>query len=472
MSQLRDIRSTGGERQVLLQNPYHEYAVRFIELGARKYGCKAVCVYTDPRERIRQERSFPILRSDLIAASYDAGRIGPKELAGQLAGRHRIAAVLPFNEPGVLPAAELAQELGLSWGQPAIVGRIADKFALKEHLRGARPDLGINASRRVDGLADVLAARALPVYRRFVLKPVSGFGNRDIGVFDAASPIRRIEAYLHGLAGVPVLMEEYIDGLEYFVNGQIDAAGAVVVFAAFQYIRIPANGRDNIDFETLLVRRADPKFDVLAQYASAVVSASGLRRSPFHVELKLDQSGPRLIEVGARLAGLGNAWLCNHLHSSKLDLMDLAMHYYLHDSEYGPLHLDWKSYDASAVRYVHGIAARSEYVYRIDGVRAVEALPEFHAWVNRPTVGVRLKRTTDILTMPYSLILKGRRQADLAVAAERVRGLLRWNRSVGVARRLRLNAQLRLERYAMGLRVRVVSLWRGALAHRLPARFR
>ncbi len=177
----------------------------------------------------------------------------------------------------------------MSWGQPAIVARIADKFALKEYLRGARPDLGINASRRVEGLADVLAARELPAYRRFVLKPASGFGNRDIGAFDAASPVRRIEAFLHGLAGVPLLMEEHIDGLEYFVNGQIDAAGAVVVFAVFQYIRIPANGRDNIDFETLLVRRADPKFEVLAQYASEVVSASGLRRSPFHVELKLDR---------------------------------------------------------------------------------------------------------------------------------------------------------------------------------------
>ncbi len=377
--------------------------------------------------------------------------------------------MLPFNEPTVLPAARLAEELGLAWGAPSVMERFQDKFALKEYLRTTRADIRVNASRRVESLADVLAARAAPAYQRFVLKPNSGFGNRNIAVFDLSSTVQQIENFLQRVAEMPIVMEEYIDGPEYFVNGQVDAAGRTEVLAIFRYDRITANGRTDIDYETLLLRRRDPLFDEFARYATAVVQAGDLRRSPFHLELKMTSSGPCLIEVGARLAGHGNALLCGGLHGAKLDLIDLAVHYYLHETDYGPLPLDWSSYDANAVRYVHGIATRDECIYQLDGLSAVEALPEFYAWARRPAVGMRLKPTTDLLAMPYSVILKGRTQSDLTPAADRVRNLLQWNRSVRIARRMRVGTHMRLKRYATGLRVRAVSLWRGPISRNFAA---
>jgi hypothetical protein len=443
----------------LIQDPFHEYATRFVEHIYRKYGYRAICFYTDRRRRLREERNYPILRSQCVAASYDIPADSLGHFASYVRSRHRVAGVIPFNEITLRSAIELATGLELSWVQPREMRRIQDKFALKDQLRREHSHIRINASRRVDSLAAILSARSDAAYARFVLKPNDGYGNRGIGFFDSNSPPGEIEAFLRRHAGAPILMEEYVDGAEYFVNGQVDGAGRVAVVAIFQYTRIPANGRLNIDFATLLVHHHDPRFAELARYAEQVLVATGLRRSPFHLEIKLDRDGPCMIELGARLAGHGNAVLCGELHGG-LDLIELAAHYYLHAEDYGPIPLDWASYDSAAVHYVHGIATRRERIYRLGGIAAIEALPEFHGWARKPTVGEMLEPTIDSLTMPFSLILRARREADVLKAEAQVRQLLRWNESIGLPLRIRATVagRLLLRRYSIALRVRVLSL--------------
>jgi hypothetical protein len=229
-------------------------------------------------------------------------------------------------------------------------------------------------------------------------------------------------------------MEEYIDGTEYFVNGQIDAKGRACTVAIFEYSRRFANGRHNLDFETMRIDYGTPLFETLARYAEDVMRATGLKRSPYHLELKLDAQGPCLIEVAARLPGNGNALLSGELHGGQLDLIEIASHFYL-TSDDRELPLNWDAYNSRAVRYVHGIALRSEHVYQLDGVQQVEALPEFHRWVRKPEIGAKIQRTVDYLTIPWSVVLKASTESQVAAAAERVRGLVRWNWNIGSARR-------------------------------------
>lgn len=411
----------------LIQDPCHEYAERFIERIYGRFGLRAICFYTNRRERLRRARQFPLLESELVTASYDVSRSDLVRFAAHLREHHRVAAVVPVNEPAVLPATELGELLALSWAQPVVMRRVCDKLAFKRYLREQHPQIRINASRSVQTGRDVRAARREPAYRRFVIKPNSGFGNRSIGVFDESTPEKAIGDFLYRMRGVPLVMEEYIDGEEYFVNGQVDAEGRVLCLAAFQYLRRPANGRHNLDFETVLVPHREPLFAQLTRYSDEVVRASGLKRTPFHLELKLDAQGPCLIELGARLAGHGNALLCGDLHGARLDAIDLAAHYYVSADDYGPVPLDWDAYDSAAVRYVHGVASRRERIYDLRGVDSVEAFATFHRWVKKPAIGQMLERTADSLTMPYSLLLRGPSQEDLAGDAIRARALLRWN---------------------------------------------
>ena len=449
---------TKAETEYLIQDPHHEYATRFIEHLYETFGYRAVCFYTNRRERLFHQADYPLLRSECVAASYD---VSPRDLAGfsaHVASAHSIAAVIPFNEPTVAPAVELARLLGLGWAQPDVMRRFNDKFALKDYIRINHPDVRMNASRRAESVAQVLATRSDPAYRRFILKPNNGFGNRSIGLFDETTDARVLESFLGRLQGTPLVMEQFIEGDEYFINGQVDDRGEVCVVAIFEYVRVSANGRHNIDSETLLVPHRDPRFAELAAYAQQVVRATELRRSPFHLELKVSDRGPCLIEVGARLAGHGNALLCEDLHGPQLDLFALAAHYYLKTDDFGPIALNWDAYDANAVRYVHGIAERGERIYRLEGVREVESLPEFHRWVKKPVVGASMQLTRDLLSMPFSLILRGATQEQLAVAASKVRQTLQINRSVGPARRGLVLANSQARRYARAARIRLAAL--------------
>jgi len=410
----------------LIQDPYHEYGNLFIEHIHRKYGYRAVVFYTDPAERRALEHRNP-LPVRCVAASYEVKHEDMEPFAAYLRNHHCLNAVIPFNETSLLNASVLSAHLGLSWGPPAIIRRFRDKFSLKEHLRAAAPAIRVNASRIVGSTADVLRARRETPYTRFILKPNDGFGNQDIGYFEpSASPVA-IDAYLGRMGDRTIVMEEFIAGTEYFVNGQIDAVGNIHTVALFEYVRHPANGRHNIDVETVRVAHGTELFRVIAQYAADVMRATGLIRSPFHLELKVDDRGPCLIEAAARLGGNGCAVVSGELHGPDLDMIALASQYYLDRAQRNGPRLDWTAYNGSAVRYVHGIATRRECIYHTQGLAEVEALPEFWRWVKKPEIGGQVERTVDCLSMPWSLILKASSEAGAEAAAREVRRLIRWN---------------------------------------------
>lgn len=225
---------------------------------------------------------------------------------------------------------------------------LRDKFALKHHLRQAQPSLDVGFSRllaRHPGGAIPLGAE-LP--ERYVLKPNNGFGNRGVGCFTRSTPPQVIEAFLRAAPEAGIVLEEFIPGPEYFVNGQVDHQGASLAVAVFAYERVWANGAQ-VDWLTRKVHRSAPEFDRLEEYAGKVVAALGLRRSPFHLEAKLSGSSPRLVEFGARLAGNGNALLCEELHGGKLDLFGLAADHYLYDGPQPKAFLDFAAYDAQEI---------------------------------------------------------------------------------------------------------------------------
>ena len=443
-------------RCVLIQDPCHPYALHFLELLQRKYGLRAICFYTNLRERIRNAPQYPLLSSDMVEAAYDVRPDTLSEFATHLKAHYEIAAVIPFGEPTVLNAVELAQRLNLSWAQPEVMRRFRDKFALKDYLREQHPSLRMTASCRVRVLNDIREDTAMPAFKRFVLKPNGGYGNRSIGLFDSNASDHQLNEYLHAQHGDAVVMEEYVDGIEYFVNGQIDATGNVIVVAIFEYQRIAANQRHNIDYETRRVASTDSRFALLSRYATQVMQATGLKRSPFHMEIKVDERGPCLIEVGARLVGHGNAELCGKMHGD-LDLFDLAAHYYLSDRDYGAVLLNWDRYDANEVRYVHGISERSERIYSLQGMTEIEAMPEFVQWADKPQIGATLKRTVDCLSMPWSIVIQAPNTQAADAAAAHLRAILRWNVRVTMHTKLMVNFRALARRYFTAVRVRILA---------------
>ncbi len=390
-------------RDIVMIDPTHDYAVWFVDAAWRR-GLGTVCLWTGAGSR-SQAWAFPRLRSAAVSAHYTVGLDEPglRRAAALLAERHDVAGVVPFSEPVVAPSAALADLLGLSWAQPEVLPLFRDKRALKLAVQ-QRPDgPRINRTALVADVHDVRAEMAEQGLDRVVLKPNDGYGNSSIGFFDRSTPDADIAAHLHE-HGRTMLLEERLEGVEYFVNGQVDAAGHVDVVRVGVYVRAAINGRPNVEVAHRAVRTHEPEFQVLADYARQVVEATGVRRTPFHLECILDDEGPCLVEVAARLAG-GDPTFDSWLHGT--DLVDAALVQYVDDGTTDPLPLDWDRYDAQVASHVRGTCDRHGRILRVRGVERATDLPGFVKWGRPPAVGDIVVPTVDVGGTVWDAVVVG-----------------------------------------------------------------
>ena len=416
----------------LLVDPVHDYALRFAAVIAERHGYQPICITTE-RATARELRRYPALR----ACRQAQVRFEDLEAFARRQGTQReVLGVIPFAESVLNPTVSLLRGLGSTWNEPSVLALLRDKFGLKQKLREMQPGLGIGFSRILPFDSAKSLFRGGTVPERFVLKPNRGFGNRSIGFFTSRTPPSTVEEFIDSSGEREFVLEEYIPGPEYFINGQTDHQGSCTSVAAFAYQRVWANGCQ-VDWLTSKVPHASAEFGILECYAQAVISSLGLRRSPFHLEAKLVDGVPHMVELGARLAGMGNAVLCNQLHGGKLDLFALAADHYLHEGPRPPARLDWTAYDADEVLYVHGVNFERGLIYTLDGIDSVERHPMFAGWVRRPQLGQRLSPTIDMFSVPWCFILRApaQRRDALRSAAEELRSSIGINASSAPVRR-------------------------------------
>lgn len=225
--------------------------------------------------------------------------------ARELDGRDRIDGVLCWDEARVIAAATVAEALGLPGGDPAMVLRCRDKHQTRQLLAAAgvpqprsilveTAEQAVEAARLI-GYPVVLKPRALAASLGVVLvadeaELLAQFGfARDTTVPGALS------------YDVSVLVEEYADGPEISVDCAVFHGEVLPICLAHKEIGYPPY------FEEVghLVDGADPMLAdpafrrLLAQVHAAVQFTDGVT----HAEFRLTPSGPKLIEVNARLGG-------------------------------------------------------------------------------------------------------------------------------------------------------------------------
>ncbi|GAC1543064.1 MAG: hypothetical protein NVS2B9_10190 [Myxococcales bacterium] len=389
----------------LVQDPFHEYAARFIRLLRERYGHRAIAFYTvSAKERFYRRREG--LPESAFAASYEVDPGDLDNFAAYVRVRHPdLKAILPYSEETLELTASLQDRLGLRWNDGATLARFRQKAALKEHIRYAAPSVRLNFSCKVSSAAQVFAlGPSLPP--KFVLKPDSGFGSRGVAFF---SPDQRLEIERYfGQADGPCILEEFLDGALYAVDGLVDAQGNAAVASIFSSGRQHLNGCPVVYGNGVLIHQDTPLFAELAAYARSVMAASGLRQSPFHMEVIRDRGGPCLVEVGARLIGHSHAFTCERVHGGTFDFFGRAAAGYL--GERVDLRISFAHYDRVQAVKVYGASQVDGTAYEVRGREQVEALPSFDRWIVKPQEGARLRRTVDLFTVPYSLVLVGRRE--------------------------------------------------------------
>lgn len=445
-------------RTYLIQDPYDLDAIEFIRTIDNYFGLRPVCFYTSPKDRYYGERQFPILTSDVVEATYDVGLDDLDSFATEVCERFDVAAVIPYREDTVEVAAELLKLLDVDWVAPETLHRFRDKFALKSHIRATDPSVRVPESRLIENPTD-LTAQPLP--DQFVIKPNSGFGNRSIGIF-AGDELDAARTHVASDPGDTWILEEYIGGVEYHIDGQVRTGGEVTPLAVYEYIRADVNQYKTVYVGEIQCTTQDPVFATLIDYADRVLASTGLERCPFHMEVKVDENGPCLVDLGARFASEGGGKNLTRLHPNRPGAFAVAAHDYLGENAFAAEPVDWSWYDGRRTVIVYGVSDRDGMIEQISGLEEIEARPEFVRWLVRPARGDRLEVTRDLRGAPYIVELScdGDRTASRELIDE-VRRLISWNGDPGTRSAVTARIQHGLAR------VRRKAPW---IVHRLRSR--
>jgi len=224
----------------------------------------------------------------------------------ELGDRQPLDAIVPVDDEGVLIAALAAQSLGLSHNPPEAVAATRNKVMLRRALAGAEiPQPGFELAGPPDDVAELAESIGYPV----VLKPLSMSAGRGVIRADdggqaraAERRIRQILAVAGSNPGEPILIEQYVPGIELAVEGVL-REGAFEVLAFFDK---PDPLEGPFFEETILITpsRLHPEMlDEVERVTARAVRALGLREGPVHAEVRVDGDRVVFLEAAARSIG-------------------------------------------------------------------------------------------------------------------------------------------------------------------------
>jgi hypothetical protein len=412
-------------RAYLIQDPYDLDALAFIDTIYRYFGLRPVCFYTNVKGRFYGEQQFPQLRTDIVEASYDVDLADLPRFAAEVTQRYDIVAIVPYREDTVEVAAELLALLDLDWNDADTLARFRDKHALKTYVH-ERSGIRVPVCRRVNSVDDVWSD---PPPAKFVLKPNSGFGNRDVGVFTSLDR-DGVAAHVTPHPDVTWILEEFIEGREFAINGMVRGEGDVVILGIYESIRKPANGHASVYHLDRALASTDPEFAELCDYARDLLVATGLRRCPFHLEVRYDGQGPCVIDLGARFPSEGGATYLTMLHPSRPAAIDVAAHDYFGPNDFATQPIDWAEHDRNLVMYSYGVTSDDTVVHSLHGIEEIAAMPEFVRWTFTPRIGDRIVPTRELRDAPYiGEFRQPSTHEGIEALDAKVRRTVQWNQS-------------------------------------------
>ena len=328
---------------------------------------------------------------------------------GKPEGIDALASVLRRFDPiGVVPGSEIAVEL-------------ADQLAARLTPEKANDPNTSIARREKWEMAQAVSAAGIPVLRqirtsdreeaaawikehgltdaRVVLKPPKSAGTDEVHVVEPGGDWRAAFDAILGRTNAlndtneAVLVQEFADGVEYLIDLYSIAGvhGLVDVCRYTKATRLDDDeqGRigiyDRVDF----LPPESPEIPGLVDYVKRVADAVGIRNGCGHAEVMLTEDGPRLLEIGARLAGGGHQ-LVTRLATGDCQV-DRTVRHHL-DGDFRP--------DFTWVQHVRAAFLTSNVggVWRNgDLFDPVDSLPTFHSKHVPYRTGDLIPQTTGLL---------------------------------------------------------------------------
>jgi biotin carboxylase len=327
----------------------------------------------------------------------------------------QVDALFAGSENGVLLADRLSETLNL----PTTNGTA---MSLARRHKGAMKDAFLAAGvpcARYRNITNASGAEVLDRMREIgvsfpvILKPAMGYGT--IGVRLCENPdklareletLRTMDMASYDIESRDLLLEEYLEGEEIVVDTMADH-GDVAAIALWQYEKVNFHGTRMYKYTRLL----DPEGSesrTIVPVALAAVRALGIRFGPCHVEMMVTPRGPKILEVGARMAGGHHSDLTRA--TTGIDVERATVEAFLGlRPRFDREQRRPKRWGLIAVL----MTDREGEIVEILGMDEIRSLPSFQAEYMRARVGCRSTVTRDLMTLPGMIHLTHENPAQL-----------------------------------------------------------
>jgi len=339
--------------------------------AARRIGFDVIVFTAHQGERTFAEPDDDPAISVVTVDTYDTEAVFA--MARQIHKEVKLLAVIPGWEYCVDVAAETALRLGLPHLSKATASAARNKFLCRERLKAAGLTVPRYTLMHVPADAESgAAAVGFPA----VFKPTDGGGSMLVrrvnsllelkkAFEDSSSGILDVDQFV----GKSFLLEEFIEGPEYSIEGYVDQGEPHVVAVTEKRLGdAPFFAEMGHIIEAALT--ADER-DAVVKYIEDVARAINLNIGVFHAEARLTRRGPILIEINCRLGG-GRITRLVELAKGVSLPSAMVRSYCALDIPEASIALD-KRYGTAGVRFL--TAAEGATMGDVQGLEDIHAMP-------------------------------------------------------------------------------------------------
>ena len=278
----------------------------------KRRGHESVMVQSTPHPPDLFRRSF--VAADFVHSFVFSGDV--RATADQLE-KCGVVAVIPGCDMGVELSDALSEYLGTPSNGTSLSAARRDKALMSAAVSAS--GLRTIPQRFSNDVEELLAWANKGSRWPVIAKPRRSTGSDSVLLCGSDVELRAAFARITGSASVlgepnaSVLVQEFIRGTEYIVD-IVSRDGLHRPAAFWRYTRPPAARPDDerefvcYDAMVLLPYHGTVQRELFA-YACAVLDALGIQHGPSHCEIMRDNTGPVLVEVGARLSAGNNSVL-------------------------------------------------------------------------------------------------------------------------------------------------------------------
>lgn len=272
--------------------PSQTYRAADFIRAAESLGIELVVASEQPPPFDMGERYLQIDCSDPTAAA---------EAIASLGETVPIDGVVAADDQGVMVAAHANSILGLAGNLPESAATTRDKLLMRNQLAAVEVDQPrFSALHPDDDHEEIAASVGFPL----VMKPLDRSASQGVIRVDRPEDVAHTAKRIRGIVGedATLLVESFVPGDEIAVEGLV-SDGELTVLAIFDKPDTPSGPYFP---ETLFItpsRLADDALVEAKRVSEAAIAGLGLATGPVHIELKVEGTRARVIEVAARSIG-------------------------------------------------------------------------------------------------------------------------------------------------------------------------